>query len=342
MKKPLIAFLIFVALIFAANKLLEPLALRYVNKALDDVEGYQGSIGDVDINLWRGSYQIQQLRFDRYQQNMSTPLVYIETVDISVEWSALFDGSVVGEIILKQPELTFTVSESEHQPIQAGQENNWTETIKALVPLKLNRFEVVQGVIRYQDPYAEPAVEIVLRTVQGLVTNLSNAEDLENPLPTEMEMEADAMGGSQLLLNGRINVLKKYPDFEMKAELSTLDLQALNELADAYGNFTFKAGTLYLASEASMRDGRYEGYIKPVLENVEIVDLTNDDSGLLRKLWELVVGGAMQGLENQSADRFATKVPFSGDLEGGSVATWTSIKNVLKNAFVEAYKKQID
>src|SRR5687768_15850948 len=80
---------------------------RYVNKVLADVEGYEGSISDVDIHLIRGAYVIHDLKMFKVNGHEKVPFIDIPSIDLSVEWSALFKGSLVGEIIFESPKLNF-------------------------------------------------------------------------------------------------------------------------------------------------------------------------------------------------------------------------------------------
>src|SRR5690606_41413000 len=59
----------------------------YANKTLDGLEGYSGSIEDVDLSLWRGAYQIEGVRIVRTDGEGPAPLVSSDELALSVEWS---------------------------------------------------------------------------------------------------------------------------------------------------------------------------------------------------------------------------------------------------------------
>jgi hypothetical protein len=79
---------------------------RYVNKTLDELDGYSGRIEDVDMNLWRGAYEIEGVQIVKTGGRVPAPFFSADQIDI-VEWSALFDGSIVAEIELSAPQLNF-------------------------------------------------------------------------------------------------------------------------------------------------------------------------------------------------------------------------------------------
>ncbi|MFT8007416.1 hypothetical protein, partial [Salmonella enterica] len=71
-------------------------------------------------------------------------------------------------------------------------------------------------------------------------------------------------------------------------------LKQLNDLSRAYGKFDFAGGTGDLVVEVEASNSQLDGYIKPLLRNVDIFDyeqdVANEDKGFFRGLWEAVVG----------------------------------------------------
>lgn len=341
MKKFWITLGIIVALLVAINFLLEPVALKYVNKTLSEIEGYQGEVKDIDIALWRGAYRIDSLKLDKLNGDFPEPFFQVDAIDISIQWGALFKGSIVGEIIVEKPMLTFAVEPSSGE-VQTGEENDWTQTIKDLVPLQINRFEIVDGTIAYKDYTSEPKVDVSLTEFNALATNLGNVNENNELLPSSISVTSNTSGNGKFKADMAINVLKQIPDFDLSLELKDLELNYLKDFTKAYANFTFKEGTMYVSSEVAMKNGEYEGYVKPVLDSISVIDLKNDSTGFWQKAWEVVVGGALEVFENQPKDQFATKVPFSGTTENTSVGLWGTIGSVMRNAFIEAFQKNVD
>jgi hypothetical protein len=108
----------------------------YVNKEINELKGYSGSIADIDINLWRGAYQIHDLRIFKTDADIPVPFVAIKTSDLSVQWSALFDGAIVAEIDLYDADLNFAVGKAGGE-IQTGEGAAWTKFVDALSPLDI-------------------------------------------------------------------------------------------------------------------------------------------------------------------------------------------------------------
>ena len=53
-------------------------------------------------------------------------------------------------------------------------------------------------------------------------------------------------------------------------------MRAMNNLLRAYGNFDVTAGLFSLYSELSVKNGRVEGYIKPLFKDMKVYDARQD------------------------------------------------------------------
>jgi flagellar basal body-associated protein FliL len=60
-KKSIIIISIIIVILIGVRVALPYLVVNYVNKVLADIPGYQGSIKDVDLDLYRGAYVIDSL-----------------------------------------------------------------------------------------------------------------------------------------------------------------------------------------------------------------------------------------------------------------------------------------
>ena len=328
----------------ALNFLLEPVALHYANKSLSQLKGYKGSIKDIEIHLYRGAYRIDTLVIEKVQDGSTQPFFKANGIDISVEWKSLFKGSIVSEFYVEKPTINFI---KQGKDVAAGGDNDFISIIKGLSPITINRFEVGDGEVHYIDNTSKPKIDISAKNVNAKALNLRNVDDNKDKLPSSVYLFANTSGNGRIAGRMKINALKKTPDFDLNLELRHMDLTYLKDFTDAYGKFTFKRGQLYLSTELAMEDGHYNGYVKPVLENIKIIDLTPDTPeerkrGFFRRVWEVIVGTVVAVVENKPKDRLATKIPIKGDVNSKENFTWTAIVNVLRNGFVKAFDKNVE
>lgn len=329
-----IALVIFITLHF----LLEPVALHYANKAIDNMEDYEGHIDGVGIQLYRGAYRIDSLVLHRVgDEDTISPFFKADAIEIAVSWSSLFKGKIVAEVALHKPILNFKATK-----IEAPEEDtDFVEVLEDLVPLRIEIFSIHGGEVHYLDKAQDPVVDVYVVNLNAKAENLTNEPREEDPLPSRVSLSGTTIGEGTLHVEMAMYVLKEIPDFDLSVEVADVDLPALNDFTEAYANFDFEKGTFYVSSEIVMKDETYKGYIKPVMEDYEIIDLSGEDS-FLEEAWEVLVGSVMWIFKNKPKDRFATRAPFEGNMKDADVGVLETLTNVLVNAFIEAFEKNVE
>ena len=346
MKKKYIIILSVVVGLIVLRIALEPIVEHYANASLNDIDGYSGSISDVDINLYRGAYQIDGLRLDKVNSGIQEPFLSIDTLDLSIEWRSLLKGALVGEVILAHPVLNFVTSQEDSDTTQnqTGEDVDWQEQLEDFMPLTLNRFEIRDGDITYRDLTMDPVIDATLNQLDLVATNLSNVSDTSH-LPASLKAKATTIGEGAVDLDMQMDFLRQIPNLRADFKIDHVDLTQLNDFIKAYANFDVQEGVFTMISELTIDDGRIDGYVKPFFENLDVFEFKKDvikDKGFFGKIWEALVGVGAEALENQTRDEVATKVPIQGDLNSPSPDVSVTVFNVLRNAFVDAIEKEFD
>lgn len=337
----------FLLVLIIARLMLPYFVTRYVNKVLADIDGYEGSIYDVDIHLIRGAYVIDSLKLFKVNGHEKVPFIDIPSTDLSVEWSALFKGSIVGEIIFNHPKINFIGGDGDEtkkpgNDTQTGEGVDWTQPIKELMPLQINRLEINDGSIFYYDFTTKPKVSLHLDSLHALATNLNNAERQKERLPSSIVATATSIGGGKLSINMNINVLKEIPDFDLNLKFEGIHMPALNDFFVAYSKADIEKGTFNLYAELVVNNSEITGYVKPLAQNIKVVNWEKDKKNPFNLVWQAIVGVVAEFFENQKEDQFATKVPLKGNLKDIKSAVWPAIWNVFRNAFVQAFERNTD
>lgn len=331
-----------VVILIAARLSLSYFVTRYVNSVLADIPGYHGSIYDIDIRLYRGAYVIDSLKIFKLDGDKRIPFVDIPTSDLSIEWHALFEGSIVGEAVFRNPVLNFIGGNKKDTTAnQTGEDVDWTEPLKKLVPFQVNRLEIRNGSLVFYDFTTDPNVDLSLREVHLLATNLNNASRHRTRLPSRITMNAKSIGDGNLKLDMRINVLKEIPDLDMNLEFEDVDMRALNDFFKAYARVDVEQGVFNLYAELAVNDGAVTGYVKPIAQDIKLLDLP-EEKNPLNLLWEGMVGALKDVFKNQRKDQFATRVPLEGNIKSPNVAFWPAVWNIFSNAFVGAFQMNTD
>lgn len=318
---------------------LEIWATRYVNDVLAHrIHGYRGSVSDVDIHLYRGAYQLHDLKINKLEANIPVPFVDIKLVDLSIQWGALFHGRIVSDIHLNEPVLNFAIGKNGAE--QTGKGANWNQAIHDLMPIDINVVTIQDGKISYKDFSASPDVNIDIHNLNGELRNLRNVDDKKKPLPASIDVTGTSVGKGKLALKGDLNVLTDPLDMDIDFKLEKADLTAFNSYMHDFALLDFKKGELSIYSNLVVKKGHLTGYIKPLATNVHVINLKKADNPL-QAAWQVVAAFVIEIFTNQSKDQFATQIPLSGNINNPETSTWPAIVAIVRNAFIGAFTHSI-
>lgn len=328
-------------IIIAIRIVLPYWVLDFVNKRLADIKGYYGHVDDIDISLLRGAYIVDHIYINKVDTatQKQTPFFSAPVVDISIEWKSLFKGRIVSEMDFESPVLRFTEGAAEPEQLEKDT-NDFRKILKTFTPFQVNRFEVFNGKIQFVDNTVSPVVDIQLDNAHILARNLSNVNDT-TLLPANVVANANVYGGS-LDFNMRINALAEHPTYDMNAEIKGANLARLNDFFKAYADFDVNKGTFGLYMEIAAKDRKFIGYVKPFIDDLDVVGPEDRKDNILRKLWEGIVGVAGDLLSNPKTERIATKIPIVGEYGEKTVGVWYAILAALRNAFIQAIYPALD
>ncbi|WP_194852434.1 DUF748 domain-containing protein [Nonlabens antarcticus] len=344
-KKIIVPFVIILILI--AGRVYLPYYIRdKLNETLADIPGYYGQVDDVGISLWRGAYQLNGLFLDKVDPaNKRSPFLNFPTSDISIQWRALLDGRIVSEITMVSPEVTYVFEDhvAADGSLDEPSTEVWTKALTEIVPLEINRYEVVDGKLTFVALYSEPNIDLYMNNVNLLATNLQNTIQSERILPSDFEATATTIGNGRFETNGKINLIKEIPDMNLEMSLEDADITALNDLTLHYAGIDFESGTFELFSEIAIADSYMKGYFKPFFIDSKIVDSWDkEDSNIFKKMWEGFVGMFKFLLKNQGNDTLATKIPIEGPLDDAAASAWASVFNIFENGWFGAFNNSVD
>jgi len=336
-KRKFILLSIIILVLIVIRLMLPTLVKKYVNKSLSSIPGYYGQVENIDISLWRGAYVIHNLYLNKTDGASQVPFIDLAKTDISVQWKSLFKGHIVSELSFFNPEVIYVFED--HSAESEAELEDWTKVLTDLVPISINRLQITDGKIAFVQIVPDPTIDLHIFGLNATANNLQNVVDKDIKLPSNFKVEGTSIGNGALLAEGKINMLKAIPDLDLSLSLEGADITAFNDLLREHAKLDFEKGKLSIFSEVAIADGYLKSYVKPLLKNSELI---GPEDGFFEKLWEGFVGFFKFVLKNQKTENVATKVPIEGDLNDSSVDIWTSIGNLFKNAWFEAFKGETD
>ncbi|GAB2764096.1 DUF748 domain-containing protein [Rhabdobacter roseus] len=332
-----------VVLLVIIRLILPYVVLRYVNKVLADMGEYTGHVEDIDLALYRGAYQIKEMNIRKVKGKIKEPFILIPRMDLSVQWKSLFKGKLVAEVEAYSPEINFAFSSDENAS-QTGADNDWTQVIKDLLPIQINRFAIYDGKIDLTSVVSQPKTDLSMTNFNLQIENIRNVEEEGKKLPSPVRARGTLPGyGGNLVFDADMMLLKQIPDFRYKMSLNDLQLVQLNDVARQYGNVDFEQGTLTLLSEMTLFDGKINGYLKPLTKDMKIFKWKEEDNRSVGKFFtELLAEAGNLLLQNHPKDQVATRIPLQGTIDNIETSFWPILINVLRNAYVEAFRVEFD
>jgi len=334
-----ISLLVFIILIVVARIMLKPFVLKKVNTTLQQIKGHTGSVDDISIKLYRGAYQIHNIQIQTKENEKLTPLFKAQLIDLSIEWKEVFNGNLVGEVALNTGEVNFV---KQGETVYTGEEGNWQETIQDLFPLKINNFEFNNSIVHYRDFSSTPQVNIYIADINGQATNLTNSLELSKDLVSNINAKGKVMDQATISLNMDVNPYDEAGTFNLDLKMDGLEITRLNDFLEAYLSIDAEEGTFSFYTEMASNEGDFTGYLKPIINDLKILDWQNENDTFFNTAWQAIAGLLVKGVENFKEDQVGTQIPISGKLSDPDLKILTAIGNLLENAFIEALNQNIN
>lgn len=331
-----------IALIVIIRLILPYVVLHFANKSLANMKGYYGHVDDVDLAIIRGAYRIDSIYLHKADTvtGKQTPFFAASAIDLSLEWKALFKGEIVGQLFFQQPYLRFTKDKVEPKEV-VKDSADFRKVLDKFMPLNINTCEINNGIVEYKDFTSTPHVDISMTNLHLVARNLRNSYDSTALLPASVNATAEIYEGT-LRADAKLNPLADAPTFDVSAELKNTNLVKMNDFFQAYAKIDVNDGRFGLYTEVAAKDNAFTGYVKPLIQNLDILGKEDRKDNIFQKLWEAVAGGVGEVFENQRKDQVATKIPFKGRLDNPETNVWLAITSVLQNAFISALQPSID
>lgn len=324
------------------------LALPYLvkqaaNYKLHRLPGYEGHISDVDLRLFQGELGIDKFILKKKEQKEADPYISADRIFTAIRWREAFKGRLVGDVLIDRLviHVVAAVVEREKEEVkEEPKEKPVSEMVEQVFPIKINRFEIRDGLIRYRDDTVDPPIHVYADRFSLIATNLTTDEHADNVVG-EATQKARIMDSGQLETHLQFNPLARPPVFNMDFTLEQLSLPKFNAFFRHYAGVDIQTGRLNLYSEVASKEGRYEGYIKPLIYNLNVLNTKQEDLSLDKKIKEWAIDVVGEIFENQPTVQVGAQVPFSGTFENPHVDVWTAAFSVLRNAFIEALSPRL-
>ena len=335
------AFAFIVLLLVAARAVLPSIVKDIVNKKLMALPAYDGHVDDIDLALWRGAYRINRIRIVKTGSKEPTPFFDGERIDFSIEWLSLLKGSLVSECEMWRPKVNLVQAESE-QESQLGKEVNWADGLERLFPFRFNTIQVMDGTVTFRAPGIRTQDALEATHVDGAITNMTNVVESGKATFAGFQATAEMLDTGTARLDGSANPLAATPTFDVNITVKNVQLPKVNPWLRQYIKADAESGNFELYTELAAADGKFKGYAKPIMRNVNIYSSEEQEENPLKRLWEGLVEFAAEIFEDQDSGQVAARIPFSGTIKNPDAGILETVVSVMRNAFVSAFARSLE
>lgn len=233
---------------------LPTVAKDLINERLANMEGYQGYVEDVDIALFRGAYTLNNVEIVKQSSGGETePFLSGDTIDLSIQWGALLQGSIVGEVILSGMDVRVIGSENESES-QTGEEVDWHQYLEDLVPFQLNQVLFENSSVSFRAPGIDMDDALMASDVNGHILNLTNSAEDPEAAFADFDLVARVLE-APLNIEGSVNPNANPLLFDVNLTLEQVSLPQVNPWFRQYLNVDAQGGTFELYLEVAASEG---------------------------------------------------------------------------------------
>lgn len=338
-KKFTIPLVVFV-LLLVARMALVPVAQKELNQFLATFSPtLEFHMNDLDVHVIRGAYSFEGITGKVKGQKKE--FLRIEKVDVSMAWREIFKGKIVTDIEVIGPDFSYTKALNKAFADASKNKKDADTAKEKLFPVKIERVDVKNGNVTLDDyPGLDEKSKFKVTDIEGRITNLTP----EKKFPLSFfNVQAKLFGQSLVKTTGHLNSLTKPIAWDVDGELRQFDMTSANKFLKRKVPLTFTKGKLDVYAEAESKKGAVEGYVKPFLENIDVVKTDEKFKG--PKHWAIEVVTALGNLILRASDKpksVATKIPFSMDKSGVHVDSGEALTKAIQHGFEQKLKPGIE
>jgi hypothetical protein len=338
--------LVLVALLLVVRFVGSPVATRLANRKLAALPEYTGHVGGVHLALWRGTITATDFTLSRRGHEGDGPVVTVRQASLAVAFRPLFTGKVGGHGTVDGVEVTILKTEPDPPKEKARDKapppvREWSAVLREAFPVEITRFAVENARIRFKDTSVTPAAEMVVDEFKLVATDLSNRPKGGEELPAHVTVQARVGGTGRLDVDVRADPAAPAPRFAVRMEVKGLQLLPIHDFLLHYALIDVSQGSFEVFSEINAAGGRYDGYLKPFFKDLEFKAVPDPNKNLAQRAVTKLAAAVTDLLKNDQGD-VATKAPFAGDFADNQVDVWTTIQNLLRNAFVQSLREGLE
>jgi hypothetical protein len=200
--------------------------------------------------------------------------------------------------------------------------------------IDVDELRLRQSELGIQNKDADPNYRVFFAVNELAVRDFTNRAGGKR---STLDVDGQFMGNGPTRLRASFLPNARTPDLDLNLAIRRTPLVTLNPVWKAHAGFDAAGGTFSFFTQLTVRNGRVDGYVKPLFADPDIYDAKQDaEENVFQQLYEGVIGGVSEIFQDQPRDTVAARTDVSGPVSSPSASTLEILVSVLRNAFIDA------
>ena len=202
------------------------------------------------------------------------------------------------------------------------------------VVLHAREMKLTDANVSFVNKDAAPNYRVFLANTNLTIENFSNQKSEGYG---HARLTGRFMGSGPTLVDLVMRAEDHGPDLTLNTKIENTDVRAMNDILRAHAKVDVASGVLNVYSEINVKNGRVQGYVKPLFKDLNVYDKEQDeDKKLSAKLKEKAADLVAKVFKNRKTEDVATVGKIEGPLQNPRASTWEVLVNLVRNAFFQA------
>ena len=200
--------------------------------------------------------------------------------------------------------------------------------------LEVDTMRLKNSQIGFENKRTTPSYRVFISRLSLELEHLSNHAGVQR---SEFHAKGAFMGSGATVVQGRVRSAARPADFDVHLEVEDAKLPDLNDLLEAHAGVDVAEGLISVYTELTVKNGKVDGYIKPLIKDLKIYDRQKDAGKPLQQRVKMHLMQFLANvLKNHSSHAVATVAHISGSTGGPKTNEWEVIRKLIGNGIAHA------
>ena len=198
------------------------------------------------------------------------------------------------------------------------------------------------GIATFRAPGIGAKDALEASNIDGEITNMTNVTETRQGDVCRFRGDGRRARHRNGEGRGEREPARALPTFDLNLTVKGVKLPKVNPWLREYIKADAEGGDFELYTELAAADGKFRGYAKPIMKDVNIYSSEEPEENPFKRLWEGIVEFAAEVFEDQDTEQVAARIPFSGTIQNPDAGLLETVVSVMRNAFVSAFARSLE